>query len=381
MVLCRLQAISFIFNFHDFNLILFVLNLIICFFASQLFLNFGFPCFFAFNVNFRPVFRGSSIFQAALVPDPFHSGRYVEAIRNSWLFGREHLPRRGKVRDVYDFGSYLLLFHTDRISAFDVVFEDLIPFKGVYLNLLSVYWLKRSMRIFPNHLIEQIDERTMRVAKAERIDIEWIVRGYLYGSAWRAYSRGVRVISGVKLPSGLSLAEELPEPILTPTVKSECGHDYEITREEAVSRGLVSRDEWNVLEEACFKLYEFYCSEAKRVGIIIPDVKFEFGRRDGVLIQIDEPPTHDSARLWSLKHYSPGKFQESHCLDKEFLRAYLIRVGFRGDGPPPKLPRLLIEQIAFRVKGSYEVLTGRRSIDDLKLKSLDEVMRELGSAG
>jgi len=333
---------------------------------------------FSFNLSFRPIIRGSAIFEAALMPDPFHSDRYVDVIRNSWLFGRSRLPRRGKVRDVYDFDSYLILFHTDRVSAFDVVFEDLIPFKGVYLNLLSVYWLKKSKHVFPNHLVEQIDERIIRVVKADRIDIEWIVRGYLYGSAWRSYSRGVRVISGVKLPNGLRLAERLPEPILTPTTKSEHGHDVEISREEAISRGLVSRDEWNVLEEACFKLYEFYNFEAKKHGIIIPDVKFEFGRYKGDLLQIDEPPTHDSARLWSLRHYSPGRYQENHCLDKEFLRAYLIRIGFRGDGPPPKLPLPLIEQIALRVKGSYEVLTGCKSIDDLNLKSLDELMQEIG---
>lgn len=329
-----------------------------------------------FNLTFRHVIRGSSIFEVALTSDPFRSEGYVEVIRNSWLFGREHIPRRGKVKDVYDIGDYLIIFHTDRISAFDVVFNDLIPFKGVYLNLLTVYWLRRSRDVFPNHLIEQIDERIIRVVKTERIDIEWIVRGYLYGSAWRRYSRGERVISGIKLPNGLMLAEKLPEPILTPTTKSKHGHDVEISKEKAISSGLVSREEWNVLEEACFKLYEFYNSEAKRRGIIIPDVKFEFGRYKSDLLQIDEPPTHDSARLWSLKHYSPGRFQENYCLDKEFLRAYLIRIGFRGDGPPPRLPFPVIRQIALRVKGSYEVLTGRKSIDELGLKSLDELFGE-----
>jgi len=317
------------------------------------------------------------LFESSIMPDPFKPNNHVKAIRYSWLFGSHILPRRGKVKDVYDLGDFLLIFHTDRISAFDRVFNELIPFKGVYLNLLSVYWFKKSKDVFPNHFIEQIDDRTIKVIKAKRIDIEWIVRGYLYGSAWRAYKRGIRIISGVKLPSGLSLAEKLPEPILTPTTKSEHGHDVEISKDEAISRGLVNNDEWSELEEACFKLYEFYSYEAKKVGIIIPDVKFEFGRYKGMLIQIDEPPPHDSARLWSIRHYSPGKPQEAHCLDKEFLRAYLLKIGYHGEGTPPKLPWPLIKQIALRVKGSYEVLTGQRDIESLSLKSLDEVLKEV----
>ncbi len=316
-------------------------------------------------------------FEVEVLPDPFNPGRSVEAIRRSWLFGRNREPRRGKVRDIYELNGHLLLFHTDRISAFDLTFEDLIPYKGIYLNLLSVYWFNKSKKIFPNHLVEKVDDRTIKVIKAERIDIEWIVRGYLYGSAWKAYSRGIREISGIKLPNGLRLAEQLPEPILTPTTKSEHSHDREICKSEAISMGLISRDEWKVLEEACYKLYEFYCSEAKKVGIIIPDVKLEFGRVNGMLIQIDEPPTHDSARMWSIKYYSPGKYQEAHCLDKEFLRAYLTRIGFKGEKHPPKLPRLLVEQIAIRVRGCYEVLTGKKSIDELNLMSLDELFQRL----
>ncbi|MCD6508785.1 MAG: phosphoribosylaminoimidazolesuccinocarboxamide synthase [Thermoprotei archaeon] len=315
-------------------------------------------------------------YDVTVMPDPFRPGHYVNAIRRSWLLGRERPPRRGKVKDIYDLGGHLLIFHTDRISAFDVVFNDLIPYKGVYLNLLSAYWFKKSAHVFPNHLVNEVDERTIKVIKAERIDIEWIIRGYLYGSAWRAYAKGRRIISGVKLPSGLSLAEELPEPILTPTTKSDQGHDKEISKAEAISHGLVSKEEWSVIEEACFKLYEFYSYEAKKAGIIIPDVKLEFGRYEGYIIQIDEPPTHDSARLWSLKYYEPGRPQEGHCLDKEFLRAYLLKIGYNGEGPPPRLSWPVIQQIALRVRSAYEVLTGLKRIDELPLKGLDEVLKE-----
>ncbi len=316
-------------------------------------------------------------FETVKMPNPFDINSYVSSVRNSFPTSLDTRFRRGKVRDVYDLDSTLLLFHTDRISAFDTVFKEVIPFKGIYLNLLSIYWFKKSRDIFPNHLIKMVDDRSVEVIKTKRIDIEWIVRGYLYGSAWRLYKKGVRVISGVKLPNGLVLGEKLSEPILTPTTKSEHGHDIEITREEAVSRKLIDTGEWAELEEACFKLYNFYSKEAMKRKIIIADVKFEFGRYKEGLIQIDEAPTHDSARLWPLKYYSPGKFQEARCLDKEFLRSYLLNIGYKGNNPPPHLPWPLIRQIALRVKGAYEVLTGKKTVDDLNLMDLDKLFEVL----
>lgn len=312
-----------------------------------------------------------------LVEDPFIEGARSLAVRESKIFGEKNPPRRGKVRDIYDLGSELLIYHTDRISAFDFILKDLIPYKGVYLALLSSYWFRASRKIFPNHLIEQVNERTLRVIKAQRIDVEWIVRGYLYGSAWRAYRSGVRELSGVKLPSGLQLAEELPDPILTLTTKSDTGHDEELSRDEALRRGIITRSEWRELEEASIKLYEFYLREAKSRGIIVADVKLEFGRHEGALIQIDEPATHDSARFWLEKHYAPGRSQEAYCLDKEYLRACLRAMGYEGDGDPPKLPRIVVKQVALRVKGAYEVLAGIRSPRDLSLLSVEETMGEI----
>ncbi|RLI18556.1 phosphoribosylaminoimidazolesuccinocarboxamide synthase [Candidatus Bathyarchaeota archaeon] len=318
---------------------------------------------------------GPDLEESYLVPDPLGPG-YVEVLRASNLPGRR-LLRRGKVRDIYDLGEELLLVATDRISAFDVVYPTLIPHKGVSLHALSVYWFQRTRDIFPNHLIESVDERTMRVVKAERIDIEWICRAYLYGSAWRAYKRGVRVISGVRLPNGLQMAEELPEVILTPTTKSEVGHDVELSKDEGIDRGLVTRDEWSELEEATYRLFDYYRREAERRGIIIPDFKLEYGRWRGTLIQIDEPPTHDSARFWDMRRYEPGKPQEAHCLDKEFLREYLRRIGYTGDGEPPEIPGPVVREISKRCVASYEVLSGRRPIDAFDLKTVDEVLEEL----
>lgn len=314
-----------------------------------------------------------------LIEDPFIDGAYCYAVRESRIFGDRNIPRRGKVRDVYDLGPELLIYHTDRISSFDVILRDLVPYKGIYLALLSSYWFRLSRDVFPNHLIEQVNERMLRVIKAQRIDIEWVVRGYLYGSAWRAYKAGVKEISGVRLPNGLQLAEELPEPILTPTTKSDVGHDEEISKDEALRRGIVTRDEWVELEEASIKLYEFYRREAKSRGIIIADVKLEFGRCDGGLIQIDEPATHDSARLWLEKYYVPGRSQEAYCLDKEFLRACLRAMGYNGEGDPPRLTHEIIRQIALRVKGAYEVITGIRPSRDLTLLSVEEVLEGLSN--
>jgi phosphoribosylaminoimidazole-succinocarboxamide synthase len=307
-----------------------------------------------------------------MVQDPFSTGE-IEVVKHSLLFGEDNLPRRGKVRDVYDIGKELLIFASDRISAFDHIIPSLIPHKGPSLHALSLFWFNKTASIYPNHLLESINERTMRVIKAERIDVEWVARGYLYGSAWRNYQKGERIISGVKFPNGLRLAEKLPETVLTPTTKSESGHDLEITKNEALAKRIVNSEEWETLEEATFKLYDYYQSEAERKGIIIPDFKLEFGRVKEGIIQIDEPPTHDSARFWSKKYYEVGKRQEGHCLDKEFLRSYLIKVGFMGEGNPPILPFNIIDQISRRCVGSYNVLSGQAVIEDFNLKTVNQI--------
>ena len=286
------------------------------------------------------------------------------------------LLHKGKVRDIYDEGKELLIVATDRISAFDRVMKQGIPEKGNSLTNLSEFWFLKTNHVFKNHFISRIDDRTLRVKKANRIDIEWISRAYLYGSAWRAYAKGERTVSGVKLPSGLQLAEELPEIVLTPTTKSEHGHDEELSKHQALDAKLVTEDEWKQLEEGTFRLYEYYKREAWLKGIIIPDFKIEFGRLGDELIQIDEPPTHDSSRFWSREKYVVGQKQEKHCLDKEFLRDYLMRKGFAGDGDVPELPELVIEQISKRCVGAFEVLSGKQELSNLNLLSVDEVLEK-----
>jgi phosphoribosylaminoimidazole-succinocarboxamide synthase len=302
----------------------------------------------------------------------------LSVILESKIEGRTPF-HKGKVRDIYvEDTSELLIVATDRISAFDRVMKRGIPNKGAALTKLSQYWFLKTRHIFKNHFISLYDERTIRAKRAKRIDIEWIIRAYLYGSAWRAYSKGAREISGVKIPSGLQLAEELPEVVLTPTTKSDEGHDQELSKNEAISQKLVIDEEWKELEEATFRLFEFYKKEASMRGIIIPDFKLEFGRIGDELLQIDEPPTHDSARFWSKSKYRVGEKQEKYCLDKEFLRDYLMRKGFSGDGEIPDLPDLVVEQISKRCTGAYEVLSGQRDLNGLNLLSVDEVLAQLG---
>jgi len=312
------------------------------------------------------------------VPDPLGPGE-VEVVRASNVYGDERPPRRGKVRDVYDLGDELLILTTDRISAFDVVYPTLIPHKGRSLHALSEYWFKETKDVVPNHFLESVDDRSMKVLKAERIDVEWVCRAYLYGSAWRAYRDGARSVSGVELPDGLVMAEELPEVIITPTTKSESGHDEEISKAQAIEEGLVTADEWSELEEATYKLFEFYRSTARSRGFIIPDFKLEFGRRDGQLIQIDEPPTHDSARYWAEAFYEPGRGQEATCLDKEFLRECLRRMGYTGDGPPPEIPSPVVREVSKRCVASYQVIIGQKTLADFDLKNMNEVWEELMS--
>jgi len=312
-----------------------------------------------------------------MVDDPLGDGR-VEVLETSDLFDGNPSPRRGKIRDVYDMGDHMLIVTSDRISAYDVVYPTLIPHKGESLHALSDFWFKETRSVFPNHFMEVLDGRTMKVVKARRVDVEWVCRAYLYGSAWRAYSKGARVISGVELPDGLVMAEELPDVILTPTTKEESGHDIEISKNEAIDAGLVTRDEWDQLEEATFRLFDKYRGVAKSRGLIIPDFKLEFGRLNDGLIQIDEPPTHDSARYWAQKFYEPGRPQEATCLDKEFLRSYLRRIGYMGDGEPPLIPSPVVREVSKRCVASYEVISGKASLGDFDLMTVDQVMEELG---
>ncbi|HRY28851.1 MAG TPA: phosphoribosylaminoimidazolesuccinocarboxamide synthase [Elusimicrobiota bacterium] len=279
------------------------------------------------------------------------------------------LWRRGKVRDVYDLGDRLLIVATDRISAYDHILPTPIPQKGVVLGRLSNFWFRRLEGVCPNHLIETnpalfplelrracagMEGRAVLVQKAVRIDIECVVRGYLAGSAWKEYRSG-GVVCGVKLPPGLKESSPLPRPLFTPATKEEVGvHDENISFEKMASR--VGKSVAEQLKELSLKIYGEAVRYAASRGFILADTKFEFGMHGGRLILIDEVLTPDSSRYWDAETYEEGKPQDS--FDKQYVRDYLDRVGWKHLPPAPALPDEVVRQTREKYVQAFERLTG-----------------------
>jgi phosphoribosylaminoimidazole-succinocarboxamide synthase len=286
------------------------------------------------------------------------------------------LFRRGKVRDVYEVGNNLLIVSTDRISAFDVVLPCGIPDKGKVLNQLSAFWFRKTAHIMPNHVIKVVESdvilnevenltagaeqlpdsligRSMLVTRAERVSVECVVRGYLSGSGWAEY-RETGGIGDVRLPSGMKEGQELPEPIFTPTTKSDTEHDRLLTAEDIKDLGIESI--YRELEQKSLLIYSYARDYAKRRGIIIADTKFEFGYIDGELGLIDELLTPDSSRFWDIEKYEVGRSQPS--LDKQPVRDWLSASGWDKKPPAPMLPPEVIGQTSEKYRDVYRRLTG-----------------------
>lgn len=258
--------------------------------------------------------------------------------------------RRGKVRDVYDLGDRLLIIATDRISAYDCVMPNGIPGKGRILTTMSLFWFKMMEELVPNHIVDASPEgvgrfgdwlagRSMIVRKAERCDLECVVRGYLSGSGWRQYKEDGR-ICGIELPAGLRESDRLPEPVFTPATKAESGHDQNMTFENACAT--VGDELAHELRRLSIAVYERARDHAEVSGIVIADTKFEFGMIDGRVSLIDEILSPDSSRFWPMADYSPGRSQNS--FDKQFLRDYLDSTGWDHTPPAPLLPDHVIEK-------------------------------------
>jgi phosphoribosylaminoimidazole-succinocarboxamide synthase len=265
------------------------------------------------------------------------------------------LFKRGKIRDIYLVDNRLLIVSTDRISAFDIVLSDGIPFKGEAINRLSVYWFKKMEDLIQNHIVDIIDQRTLLTVNAEPIRIEFVIRGYLFGSAWKSYSNG-EPISGVRLPSGLRKGDKLQDPILTPTTKEDEGHDREIDMKHV--NKIIDNELSKEIEEICIQIYERASIEAEKKGIIIADTKMEFGLYQGKLIIIDELLTPDSSRFWPLDKYKPGFNPPS--FDKQYVRDYLTSIEWNKKPPAPKLDLEIIKETSTKYIEAYERLTGRR---------------------
>ena len=275
---------------------------------------------------------------------------------------------RGKVRDIYDAGENLLMVATDRISAFDFILPDEIPFKGEVLNRISAFWFDKFAGIVPNHLVsidpadfpeefaayrDSLAGRAMLVKKAQTIPIECIVRGYLTGSGKKTYDEN-GTVCGIQLPEGLTEASKLPEPLFTPSTKAEIGdHDENISFERCCE--IVGEDIATQIRDLSLKIYKAAAEYAATRGIIIADTKFEFGVIDGKVTLIDECLTPDSSRFWPAASYEEGKIQPSY--DKQFVRNWL-KANWDMTGETPHLPAEVIDGTSERYREAFQIITG-----------------------
>jgi phosphoribosylaminoimidazole-succinocarboxamide synthase len=279
------------------------------------------------------------------------------------------LSGRGKVRDVYDFGDKLLIVSTDRLSAFDVVLPQAIPYKGKVLNNLSLFWMEKMASLVANHTITAdtsqfpdqclpyakiLDGRSVLVKKAKTFPVECVARGYLIGSGWKDY-KATGSVCGISVPAGLKMAEKLPEPIFTPSTKAQIGdHDENISFSQVVD--LIGTESANWLRDKTLELYSFGAKWAEERGIIIADTKFEFGVYDGERILIDEVLTPDSSRFWPKEQYEIGISPPS--LDKQFVRDYLETLDWNKKAPAPDLPDEIVMKTTEKYLDIYRIITG-----------------------
>ncbi len=270
---------------------------------------------------------------------------------------------RGKVRDIYVIGDeHLVMIASDRISAFDHVLTNPIPFKGQVLNQIASKFLDDTQHIVANWKIEEIDPNVTVGYKCEPFHIEFVVRGYLAGHAWREYNSGKRELCGVSLPDGLKENDKLPSPILTPSTKAESGHDLDITKEEILAQRLIKKKDLDKLEKYALKLFEYGSNHAKEQGLILVDTKYEFGKKDDQIMLIDEIHTPDSSRYFYKDGYEEiqKKDQQQKQLSKEFVRQWLIAHSFQGlEGQIlPSMPDDFVEEVSQRYIELYENITG-----------------------
>ena len=286
-------------------------------------------------------------------------------VKTDFKFPGQTAEYHGKVRDVYTLDDDLMIMvATDRISAFDVILPEGIPYKGQVLNQIAAYFLDASADIVPNWKMAVPDPMATVGLKADGVPVEMIIRGYLTGSAWREYKNGVRELCGVKLPDGMKENEKFPEPIITPTTKAAEGHDENISREEIIRQGLVSEEHYKVMEDYTRKLFDLGTKMAAEKGLILVDTKYEFGIRDGRVILIDEIHTPDSSRYFYADGYKERfeKGEPQRQLSKEFVRQWLIDHGFMGQAGQtvPEMTPEFIQSVSDRYIELYEHVTGMK---------------------
>jgi phosphoribosylaminoimidazole-succinocarboxamide synthase len=273
----------------------------------------------------------------------------------------------GKVRDVYNISNkYLVMIASDRISAFDVILPRPIPYKGQVLNQIAAKFLKSCIDVCPNWLIDAPDPNVTVGYLCQPIRIEMVIRGYLTGHAWRAYKSGLRELCGIKLPEGMKEHDKFPEPIITPAVKADAGHDEDISKEEILEKQFVTEKEWEELERYTKDLFKRGTEMAAERGLILVDTKYEFGKRNGMITLMDEIHTPDSSRYFYAEGYEERqqKGEQQKQLSKEFVREWLIENNFQGkDGQTvPEMTDEVVKNISDRYIELYENVMGKKFI-------------------
>ena len=309
-------------------------------------------------------------------------------VRTDFEFEGQKSVYHGKVRDVYNINDELLIMvATDRISAFDVILPKGIPFKGEVLNKIAAKFLDATSDIVPNWKLATPDPMVTVGLQCEGFRVEMIIRGYLTGSAWREYAAGCREICGVKLPEGMRENEKFTTPIITPTTKADEGHDENISKEEIIAQGIVSKEDYELMEKYTYALFERGTQMAKEKGLILVDTKYEFGKRDGKVYLIDEIHTPDSSRYFYAEGYEERfeKGEPQKQLSKEFVRQWLIENGFMGkEGQTvPEMTEEYVNSVSERYIELYEHIVGekfsRSESDDINArieKNISEYLKE-----
>lgn len=270
---------------------------------------------------------------------------------------------KGKVRDVYTVGDRLVMVASDRISAFDHVLPRPIPFKGQVLNQIAAHFLEATRSIVPNWLLATPDPNVSIGKMCAPFKVEMVIRGYLAGHAWREYKAGKRMLCGVALPEGLKENDRLPQPIITPSTKADEGHDEDISKEEILRKGIVSAEDYAVMESYTYALFKKGTEMAAERGLILVDTKYEFGKAGDEILLIDEVHTPDSSRYFYKEGYearqAAGEAQKQ--LSKEFVREWLMANGFQGkEGQQmPEMPDRFVEEISERYIQLFEIITGK----------------------
>lgn len=288
-------------------------------------------------------------------------------VKTNFQFPEQKSLYEGKVRDVYNIDDkYLAMVVSDRISAFDVVLPKGIPFKGQVLNQIAAKFLDATSDIVPNWKIDTPDPMVTVGRCCEPFKVEMVVRGYLAGSSWREYKAGKRTLCGVELPEGMVENQKFPSPIITPTTKADEGHDENISKEEIISQGLVSKEDYEQLEKYTYALFQRGTEIAAKQGLILVDTKYEFGKADGKIYLIDEIHTPDSSRYFYAEGYEERlkNGEKQRQLSKEFVREWLMENGFQGkEGQTvPEMSEEFINQVSERYIELYECIVGEKFV-------------------